>query len=191
MSPEEYDEHRKMVISSTDSATKFYQEVINKYPESKWADDAQFCIATAYFRRGDWDKAIAAFQKVITDYPEAKLEPQTIEEEILGIPKVSSNLHALAQERIAGIYYHIKKDYPQALIEYSKIIDKYPQDIFAHPVATHRIERLCSELNNYAPAIKAYQKLLKTRTNTPKDVAFFEKRIKELQAKQSALKKQG
>ena len=188
MSSEEYDEHRKMVISSIDSAIKSYQEIINKYPESRWADDAQFCIATAYFRRGDWDKAIEAFQKVITDYPEAKLEPQTIEEEMLGIPKASSNLHALVQERIAGIYYNMKKNYLQALIEYNKVIDKYPQDIFAHPAATYRIKRLCSELNDYEPAIKAYQKLLKTRTNTPKDVAFFEKRIKELQAKQAALK---
>ena len=99
-------------------------------------------------------------------------------------------MHAFSQQRIASTYYNVKRNYPQALIEYNKVIDKYPQDVYAHPAATHQIYRLCSELNDYTPAIEAYQKLLKTRVNKPKDVAFFEKKIKELQAKQAALTKQ-
>ena len=188
LSPEEKEEYRKMVFSSTDSAIKSYQEIIDKYPESKWADDAQFCIATAYFRRGSWNEAIEAYRKVITNYPEAKLEPQTMEDDTLILPKTIPNLHAYVQEQIAGIYYRLKRNYSQALIEYNKVIDKYPQDVYAHPAATHQIMRLCSELNDYTPAIKTYQKLLKTRTNTPKDIAYFERRIKEFKTKQAALK---
>ncbi len=189
MSAEESKEYLKMVISSTDSAVKSYQEIIDRYPESRWADDAQFCIATAYFRRGDWNEAIEAFQKVITDYPEAQLEPSTVEN-MLNVPKTISNLHAFSQRQIAGIYYDMKNDYPQAIIEFNKVIDKYPQDTAALSAA-FAIERYASKSKNYEPAIKAYQKLLKTRVDKPKTLAFFEKKIKELQAKQAALKKQG
>jgi len=200
MSPEEEEEYCKMVISSTDSAIKSYQEIIDKYPESKWADDAQFCIAHACYITAhaspanvDYaDRAIEAFQKFITNYPEAKLEPQTIEGLSFSIPPRISSLHAVAQWQIASLNREIKKDYPQALIEYNKIIDKYPQTICAHPLVTYEIDRLlCPELNDYTPAIETYQKLLKTRINTPKDVAYFEKRIKEFKAKQATLKKQG
>ncbi len=188
LSPQKEEEYRKMVNSSTDSAIKSYQEIIDKYPESRWADDAQFFIAEAYFIRGDWDKAIEAFQKVIIDYPEAKLEPETMEEETLTLLRTIPNLHALTQRRIAGIYYDMKNDYPQAMIEFNKVIDKYPQDRRATLMAVFYIERYASKSKNYEPAISAYQKLLKIRVNKPKDIAFFEKKIKELQAKQAALK---
>lgn len=179
---EERKEYKKILISSANSAIKSYQEIIDKYPDSKWADDAQFYIAMTYFYGGEWDKAIEAYQKVITNYPEAKLEPQTMEDDTLILPNTIPNLHAYAQERIASIYYDMKEDYPQALIEYNKVIDKYPQDRIAL-AAAFDIERYCSKIKNYEPAIKAYEKLLKTRDNTPKDVAFFEKKIKELKAK--------
>jgi len=188
MSPEESEEYRKMVTSAADSAIKSYQEIIDKYPDSKWADDAQFCIAIAYFSRGDWDKTIAAFQKVITDYPEAELEPQTKEEEMLFVPKIDFDLRAFAQWRIGTIYYD-KRDLSQAMIELKKVIDNYPQDKMVIAAAIH-IERCSPEINDYKPAIKAYQKVLGIRTNTPEDIAFFEKKIKELQAKQASLKKQ-
>ena len=190
MSSEEYDEHRKMVISSTDSAIKSYQQIIDKYPESRWADDAQFFIAEAYFIRGDWDEAIAAFRKVITNYPEAELEPETIEEDMPTVPKTVSNPHALTQCQIAGIYYNVKKDYPQALIEYNKVIDRYPQDRAATLMAAFDIERCAAATKNYEPAIEAYQKLLQAKPETASRAAFLEKKIKELQAKQAALKKQ-
>jgi outer membrane protein assembly factor BamD (BamD/ComL family) len=184
MSPEEKEECNKLLISSTDSAVKSYQEIVDKYPRSKWADDAQFCIAVGYWTNAyaqssisnvDYvDKAIEANQKFITDYPEAQLEPQTRENLLFVIPKtLSTSPHAIAQWNIADIYDNIKKDYPQALIEYNKVIDNYPQDKWAH-VAILNIDRRCSKLNDYIPAIEACQKLLKTRTNiTPKEVVIY------------------
>ncbi len=200
MSPEEKEEYYKMVISSANSAIKSYQKIIDKYPDSKWADDAQFCIAVAYHTEalvsnGDnADRAIEASKKFITDYPEAKLEPYTIENSpfikaFVRSAAVSSP-HALAQWQIANTYDSIKKDYPQALAEFNKIIDKYPQAKCAY-VAIWEIDRLCPKLNDYVPAIEACQKLLKTRTNiTPGEIVYFKKVIKESKAKQAALKKQ-
>lgn len=196
MSPEEEEEYNKMVISSADSAIKSYQKIIDKYPDSRWTDDAQFCIAEGYYAIAlssisnvDYaDRAIEANQKFITDYPEAKLEPQTMENLSFVIPKTLSNPHAFAQWHIASIYDDIKKDYPQALIEYNKVIDNYPQTTIA-AVMIHRITPLCSKLNDYTPAIEACQKLLKTRTDiTPGETVYFEKVIKESKAKQAALK---
>ncbi len=191
LSPEKKEEYRKTVISSVNPSVKSYQAIIDNYPESRWADDAQFCIATAYHFTGNIDKAIEAYRKLITDYPEAKLEPQTMmDKDLLALPETIPSLHALAQEQIAGIYYRLKRNYPQALIEYNKVIDNYPQDKRATLMAAFDIERYSSEVKNYEPAIKAYQKLLKTRVNKPKDIAYFEKKIKELKAKQAALTKQ-
>lgn len=198
MSPEEEKEYCKMVISSTDSAIKSYQKIVDRYPRSKWADDAQFCIAVGYYTNAqssisnvDYaDKAIEASQKFITNYPEAKLEPYTIENLLFVIPKTVSSPLAVAQWQIADIYDSIKKDYPQALIEYNKVIDKYPQTTIAR-TTIYSITSLCPKLNDYTPAIEACQKLLKTRTNTPGENVYFEKVIEESKAKQAALKKQG
>ena len=198
MTPEEKEEYNKMVISSTDSAIKSHQEIIDKYPESKWADDAQFSIGAAYYIKalvsnGDnADKAIEASQKFITDYPEAKLEPYTIENSpfIRGFVSkaVSSQPHAFAQWQIANIYEKIKKDYPQAAIEYTKVIDNYPQSTVAQ-TTIYSITALCPKLNDYTPAIEACQKLLKTRTNiSPGETVWFKKVIKDSKAKQAALK---
>ena len=196
MSPEEKEEYRKMVISSADSAIKSYQKIIDKYPESKWTDDAQFCIAVAYYTKAqasvdNADRAIEANQNFITDYPEAKLDPQTMENLSFVVPKAHSNPHAAAQWQIANTYDSVKKDYPQASIEYSKVIDNYPQSRVAR-TTIYSITALCSKLNDYTPAIEACQKLLKTRTNiTPGEIGYFKKVIEDSKAKQAALKKQG
>lgn len=192
MSPEEKEEYRKMVISSADSAIKSYQKIIDKYPESKWADDTQFCIAVAYYTKAqasvdNADRAIEANQNFITDYPEARLESQTRENLSFVVPKAHSNPHAAAQWQIANTYDSIKKDYPQALIEYSKVIDNYPQSTVAR-TTIYSITALCPKLNDYTPAIEACQKLLETRTKiTPGETIWFKKVIKESKAKQAAL----
>lgn len=201
MSPGEKEEHNKMVISSTDTAIKSYQEIVDRYPESKWADDAQFSIAAGYYIKartsnGDnADKAIEASQKFITDYPEAKLEPYTIENSpfikaFVRSAAVSSP-HAVVQWQIANTYEKLKKDYPQASIEYTKVIDNYPQSTVAR-TTIYSITALCPKLNDYTPAIEACQKLLETRTNiSPGETVWFKKVIEESKAKQAALKRQG
>ena len=199
MTLEEKEEHHKMVISSTDSAIKSHQKIIDRYPESRWADDAQFSIGAAYYIKaivsnGDnADKAIEANQKFITNYPEAKLEPYTIENSPF-IKKLAfgqaSSPRAFVQWQIANTYEKVKKDYPQAAIEYTKVIDNYPQSTVAR-TTIYSITALCPKLNDYRPAIEACQKLLKTRTNiSPGETVWFKKVIEESKAKQASLKKQ-
>ena len=188
LSAEEKEEFQKNLIPTTNFAIATFQELINKYPDSKWADDAQFLLADAYFFQGSSDKSIEAYRKVIINYPNGRLETYTEKALISALPK--SNLCAQAQKRIADIYFKIKRNYAQGLIENFKVINAYPNDPMAVSAAID-IGLYANESKDYEPAIEAYQKLLKNRDNKPKDIAFFEKKIKELKTKQAALKKQG
>ena len=43
--------------------------LIYKYPQSVYADDAEFLLGDTYFKENQFDKAIEYFQKAITDHP--------------------------------------------------------------------------------------------------------------------------
>ncbi|KPJ76803.1 MAG: hypothetical protein AMJ54_10365 [Deltaproteobacteria bacterium SG8_13] len=52
-----------------DSAREGFQELIERYPKSKNADNAQFWIGEIYYREKWYEKAIVEYQKVVELYP--------------------------------------------------------------------------------------------------------------------------
>jgi len=50
-------------------AIKEFQAFIEKFPESKLIDFAQFWLAECYYAQGDWFKAILVYKKLIRLYP--------------------------------------------------------------------------------------------------------------------------
>jgi tol-pal system protein YbgF len=52
-----------------DTARNSFQELLNKYPNSRSADNAQFWIGEIYYREKWYEKAILEYQKVIEKYP--------------------------------------------------------------------------------------------------------------------------
>jgi len=91
-----------------------YQELINDYPDSLYADDAQLGIGNCYYATYDYSHAIETYQKAIDNYPE-------------------SPLLALAQYSIAQSYRKLE-NYGQAVIEYNSVIDNYPES--SYPAAS-------------------------------------------------------
>ena len=57
-----------------DTAILHYQRLLKDYPQSQYADDAQFMIAFIYEEYlGDIERARQAYQLVIDNYPDSEL----------------------------------------------------------------------------------------------------------------------
>ncbi len=52
-----------------DAARKGFADLIGQFPNSTYADNAQFWIGESYFREKWYEKAILEYQKVIENYP--------------------------------------------------------------------------------------------------------------------------
>ncbi len=57
------DRHQAIII---------YKEIIDRYPRSNWAANAQFNIGGNYLTLGDYKHALEEFQKVADNYPESE-----------------------------------------------------------------------------------------------------------------------
>ena len=61
-----------------DVARKKFQEILDKYPSSQNADNAQFWIGESYYREKWYEKAILEYQKVIESYPKGNKVPASL-----------------------------------------------------------------------------------------------------------------
>lgn len=62
----------------SDVARKKFQELIEKFPQSERADNAQFWIGEIYYREKWYEKAILEYQKVIENYPKGNKVPASL-----------------------------------------------------------------------------------------------------------------
>ena len=61
-----------------ETARKGFQDLLDKYPKSKNADNAQFWIGEIYYREKWYEKAILEYQKVIENYPQGNKVPGSL-----------------------------------------------------------------------------------------------------------------
>lgn len=61
-----------------DSAITSFEQLLERYPDSKYAPNAQFWMAEAYYVNRDFNAAQAGFEKVVTDYPGSSKVPDAI-----------------------------------------------------------------------------------------------------------------
>ncbi len=102
-----------------------FQKVLEKYPESEWADNAQFGLGLIYEELGDYQKAVEELGKVVKDYSKGD--------------KASNALFGMGE-----IYERRLKNNSQAIDAYQKLVDDYPGSRWA-PMARERIEKLRKE----------------------------------------------
>jgi len=89
-----------------DTARDKFQELLDRYPKSKIADNAQFWIGEIFYREKWYEKAILEYQKVIENYPKGN--------------KVEASL--LKQ----GFAFYNLKDKPNSRLIFKELIKKYP-----------------------------------------------------------------
>ncbi|MBI1923426.1 tetratricopeptide repeat protein [Candidatus Poribacteria bacterium] len=124
-----------------DVAIEAYKQVIEKYVETKSAEDAQFYIGWAYEKQKRYDAAITQLEEAIEKYPRNEN---------------ASN----AQFYVAQIYY-AKNDTDGAIAAYRKVADNPTFDYDIRRSAQYWIGYILEKAGNAKEAIEAYQKLLK------------------------------
>ena len=83
-----------------------------KFPKSKYADDAQFIIAWMYFKQSDYDRAIDEYNLVLQNYSKTPLKP-------------------IVFYSIGDSYFN-KGSYENAISYYAKVIDDFPNSSYVY-----------------------------------------------------------
>jgi tol-pal system protein YbgF len=63
---------------NSDAARNKFKELIERFPKSERADNAQFWIGEIYYREKWYEKAILEYQKVIENYPKGNKVPASL-----------------------------------------------------------------------------------------------------------------
>ena len=92
----------------SDTAKKRFQELIERYPKSENADNAQFWIGEIYYREKWYKKAILEYEKVIEKYPKGNKVPAALLKQGLAFENIGDK----ANSRI--ILEDLIKRYPES-----------------------------------------------------------------------------
>ena len=93
-----------------EDAIEKFRALLDKYPNSSLAPDAQYAIGWVYFSQKQYSQAIAEFDKVTTNYP--------------------NNPSAIRALYSKGDSYYNSAQYQQALMCYSELLTRYPTSEF-------------------------------------------------------------
>lgn len=101
-----YDEADRLWLAEKyRTALEKYQQIVDGFPKSSWADRALYRMGELYFLfLNDPERAVDSFKELISNYP-------------------NSDLAFSAQEYVATLYEQYIKNYDQAIVEYQKLID--------------------------------------------------------------------
>jgi tol-pal system protein YbgF len=92
----------------SEAARKKFQELIQRFPNSERADNAQFWIGEIFYREKWYEKAILEYQKVIENYPKGNKVPASLLKQGLAF----FNLGDKANSRL--ILEELIKKYPKS-----------------------------------------------------------------------------
>ncbi len=124
-----------------DEAIESYQRVIDKYPDTKMAQDAHFNIGWAYEKLKKYDEAIIQLEGAIEKYPRHEN---------------TSNM-----QFYVGQIYYAKEDTDGAINAYRKVADNPTYDYDTRRQAQYWIGHIYEKADRTDEAIGEYQKLLK------------------------------
>lgn len=116
-----------------------FMELRNTYPDSVWADDAQYYIANIYEVKGLYITARDEYSLLLLYYPSSSWAPAAR----LGI----------------GNCYYQTGDYFHAKIQYQTVIDNYLSSDMV-PLAHYQIAKCNRSLGDYGEAINSFQELI-------------------------------
>ena len=124
-----------------DEAIESYQQVIDKYPDTKMAEDAHFNIGWAYEKLKKYDEAIIQLEGAIEKYPR--------------------NENTSNMQFYVGQIYYAKEDTDGAINAYRKVADNPTYDYDTRRQAQYWIGYIYEKADRTDEAIGEYQKLLK------------------------------
>jgi len=154
-----------------------FQQLLDDFPDSPYADDAQYYIAYINEKKlGYYSKALLEYYQLLINYPDsiwaddaqlgmgncyyasgeynnAIVEYQKVIDEYSDSP-----FHAFAQYYI-GHSYRNSYNFTQAVIEFNKVIENYPESDYVAP-AQYYIGNSYYQDQKYNQAILEFQKVI-------------------------------
>jgi TolA-binding protein len=147
-----------------------FENLLSAYTYSAFADDAQFNIGDCYYIMGNYDQALIEYQKVIDNYTNSDLDSAISSfQEVVAIYPASE--FADDAQFYAGYCYIKLEDFVEAIIEFKKVIENYPQGTWPDGrsvpgVAQFYIGWCYEKFEDWSNAIKAYQKVIDNYPNS-------------------------
>jgi outer membrane protein assembly factor BamD len=110
---------RELNRSRYEDARVAFKKIVERHPQSSYAPKARFLVGEAYFREGEFEKAIKEFETFLSFYPKHQIAD-------------------LVQFRLAMSYYDQMKPVEQdqgitqkALDAFKKLVREYPESRYA------------------------------------------------------------
>jgi len=127
-----------------ENALTAFQQLVNDFPDSQYADDAQYYIGYIYEKKLGccyYIQALLEYQELINNYPDSSYA----DDAQLGI----------------GNCYYVTYDYSHAIEAYQKLIDDYPESSLL-ALAQYSIGQSYRKLANYGQAILEFNKVIES-----------------------------
>ena len=123
-----------------ETAILTFQQLINDYPDSSYADDAQYYIAYINEKKfGYYSKALLEYYELLISYPDS--------------------IWADDAQLGMGNCYYANGEYSNAIVEYQKVIDEYPDSPF-HAFAQYYIGHSYRNSYDFMQAVTEYNKVI-------------------------------
>lgn len=136
------------IIDKNDRAKGALQELIAKYPKSRYLDDAQYQLAVIDYESGNYDAAVSAFTKLIQNMPDSKLVPNALQKR----GTAYANLH----------------QYDKSIADQKRVLDEFP----ASKVASGALYSLQEVLGTENRSNELDDYLNKYKTANPESTAL-------------------
>ena len=122
------------------NALTAFQQLVNNFPDSQYADDAQYYIGYINEKKlVYYIQALLEYQELINNYPDS--------------------LYADDAQLGIGNCYYVTYDYSHAIEAYQKLIDGYPESSLL-ALAQYSIAQSYRKLANYEQAILEFTKVI-------------------------------
>ncbi|WP_347157045.1 tetratricopeptide repeat protein [Pontibacter chitinilyticus] len=94
------------IVNKNEKAKNALQELLAKYPKSRYQDDAQYQLAVIDYESGNYEAAVSSFTTLINNMPDSKLVPNALQKR----GTAYANLH----------------QYDKAIADQKRVLDEFP-----------------------------------------------------------------
>lgn len=132
------------VQTDANTAIKMYKDIIQKYPNTKWAGRSNFQLAQIYYLQGKYNESAEHYREVVVRYPDDESYWQArywrckslmakgdYEGAIFALNSLkeigNKNIEPSAILLSLGECYMARKEYDKAEITFKSLIDNYPE----------------------------------------------------------------
>jgi TolA-binding protein len=98
------------INNRNEQAKQALQELIDKYPKSRFQDDAHYQRALIDYEAGNYQAAVAGFSALINSFPESKLVPNALQRRGTAYANLRQNDKAIADQK------RVLEEYPSASV---------------------------------------------------------------------------